>query len=164
MLVKNQALRSTKIFSGSQDASLSELPLQEAMACKTGVWVYLQRGLGGDLYDHYSEQGFVGTRCNVVAEPEDLISIRIHIAGSFKWYDANALLLEVFLDSKNPLIPLQIPRDPNSKTITIGIPHWPVYAGNQRHGATGRWGNASFWFRNVHNSEVSSAIFLEHRT
>ena len=126
------------------------------MSHKAGFCAYLYGGSADEPFEHYSSDDMNSSRCFVMAEPGNPIAIGLHIGEIFDWQDANGLILEIFLDSSNPLVSLPIPRDPDSRTITINITDWPCWVPEMSNGVPSMlWKSMSFKLLKAKNIGVS---------
>ena len=73
---------------------------------------------------------------------------RLVVSDTFEWLDANALRLELHLNSSHPLVALPLPRQPNDEAIIVDLNKWPVWDGKN-------WMDARFSFEKVEENAVS---------
>ncbi|MCJ1443593.1 MAG: hypothetical protein MMC23_004092 [Stictis urceolatum] len=72
---------------------------------------------------------------------------RLVVSDTFEWLDANALRLELHLNSSHPLVALPLPRQPNDEAIIVDLNKWPVWDGKN-------WMDARFSFEKVEENAL----------
>lgn len=113
------------------------------MASRGGLYAFIHNRETGKPLAHWRQAKTKNSASWVAAEAGEPILLKLHITSDFDWHDANALRVELYLDSpaQLPLVDLPILRKPNVECFSVAIDRWPVWEASQL-----RWMQASFNF------------------